>query len=270
MISKFKFNELTWAEVNECVKEGRVVLLPVGAIEQHGPHLPIDVDNVQAVETCNRAAAAEPSLLLVMPPVHYGWVGLGLDFPGTIHISAEHLIGYTTDICLSLARMGFRKIILVNGHGGNQAALEVAARQAMTASDIHVALVTCWRLGKEAVDKYRESRFPGGMAHACEYETSTYMACRPELVKTDLIKKEMYEGKPRRWFWGDLTADSPVRMMDVASRITVSGLAGDPTLASAEKGEAFLEAAANDLIEVAQEFRAMPIKARRSHLVSPK
>jgi creatinine amidohydrolase/Fe(II)-dependent formamide hydrolase-like protein len=64
-------------------------------------------------------------------------------------------------------------------------------------------------------------------------------------------------------------ADSPVRMMDIASRITVSGLAGDPTLASAEKGEAFLEAAAKDLIEVAREFRAMPVKPRRSHLVSP-
>ena len=132
-----------------------------------------------------------------------------------------------------------------------------------------MALVNCWLLGKEAVDKHRESRFPGGMAHAGEYETSTYIACRPELVKTDLIEKEMYEGKPRRWFWGDLMGDSPVRMMDIASRITISGLSGDPTLASAEKGEAFLEAAASDLVEVAQEFRAMPIKPRHSHLISP-
>lgn len=244
------------------------MLLPVGAIEQHGPHLPLDVDNVQAVAICERAAESQPPLFLVMPPVHYGWVGLGLDFPGTVHISAEHFIGYTTDICLSLARMGFRKVILVNGHGGNRAALEIAARQVMTTSDIHVALVSCWCLGREALNKHRESRFPGGMAHACEYETSVYMACRPELVKTDLIEKEMYEDVPRRWFWGDLMADPPAQMMDVASRITQSGVSGDPTKASAEKGEAFLEAAAADLIEMAREFQSLPIKARHSHLAS--
>ncbi len=269
MTDKFRFNELTWQEVNECVKERRVVLLPVGAIEQHGPHLPLDVDTVQTQETCERAAAAEPSLLLTMPPVHYGWVGLGLDFPGTIHISADHFIGYVTDICVSLARMGFRKILLVNGHGGNVAALEIAGRQAVSVTGAHVALLSVWRLGKDIVDRYRESPFPGGMAHACEYETSTYMACRPELVKTDRIEREMYEGEPRRWFWGDLTAESPVRMMDVASRITNSGVSGDPTTASAAKGEAFLQAAANDLVEIAREFQAIPIKPRRSHLVSP-
>jgi creatinine amidohydrolase len=268
IIKKFWFNELTWLEVNECVKEERVVLLPVGAIEQHGPHLPLDVDSVQAVEICERAAATEPFLFLIMPPVHYGWVGLGLDFPGTIHISAEHFIGYAADICGSLARMGFRKVILVNGHGGNQAFLEVAARRTMSAFDIHVALVNCWGLGKEIVDEYRESQFPGGMAHAGEYETSMYMACRPKLVKTNLIEKEMYESEPRRWFWGDLMASSPVQMMDVASRSTVSGVSGDPTKASAEKGDAFLQAAATDLIGVAREFLTIPIKARRSHLGS--
>lgn len=267
MVAKHLFNTLTWAEVNECVAERRVVLLPLGAIEQHGPHLPIDTDNVGVIAVCERAAAAAPSLLLLMPPVHYGWVGLGLDFPGTIAIGTSSYIGYITDICLSLDRMGFRKIVLVNGHAGNRSFLEAAARQTMAAGKSHVAMVSYWDLARESVGRLRESPFPGGMAHSCEFETSVYMACRPELVKPDLLQKEMYEGEPRRWFWGDLMADSPVRMMEVAGRLTASGVAGDPTLASAEKGEAFLEEAAANLVGLAREFQSLPIRPRVSHLV---
>ncbi|MHB1415254.1 MAG: creatininase family protein [Chloroflexota bacterium] len=268
-MAKYLFRDLTWPDVNECVKERRVVLLPVGAIEQHGPHLPIDMDNVGVEEACLRAGALAPSLLLVMPPVHYGWVGLGHDFPGTISISTQHFIGYITDVCLSLARMGFVKVMLVNGHGGNRPFLEAAARDAMAQTDAHVALATYWELAREAVNELRESRFPGGMAHSCEFETSVYMACRPELVKTELIQKEMYEGEPRRWLWGDLMADAPVRIMDVAGRLTRSGVAGDPTKASAAKGEAFLKLAAENLAAAAREFSEIPIRPRVSHLVSP-
>jgi creatinine amidohydrolase len=270
MMDKFEFRSLTWDEVNEAVRREQVILLPIGAIEQHGPHLPLDVDNLSVETVCLRAAEAASDLLLIMPAVHYGFNEQGLDFPGTISITEQHFIGYCYDICGSLARMGFRRILLVNGHGGNSALLEIVARLVTARTEALAATVDYYMLAKDTADQIRESPFPGGMTHAGEFETSVYMALAPDLIKTDRIQKELLAGgQKRKWFWKDLLDGPPVKTMNVVSRLTRSGVAGDPTVASAEKGELLLAAAVENLVDVAREFKSLPNTPRRSHLVQP-
>jgi creatinine amidohydrolase len=268
-IDKYLFNTLTWSEVNECVKAGRVVLIPVGAIEQHGGHLPLDVDNVAASSVCQQAAKQAPSLLLCMPTVQYGFNEQGLDFPGTISITENNFIGYCYDIGHSLARMGFRKVLYVNGHGGNSALLEVVARLVTARTEALAAMINWWDLAQEAIQRLAVERYRGGITHCGDAETSIYLATAPDLVKMELAKEELPAGNPGKWFWGGTSMFSAVRMMNVASRVTLGGVAGNPMAASAEKGQIYRDAAVENLIGLAEEFLVLPILPRVNHLVSP-
>lgn len=262
------FEKLTWPEVNECVREDRIVLLPVGQVEQHGPALPLDTDMVGIVKVCELASQKEPGLFVVMPPVYYGYSEHDRDFPGTISIKHDHLIGYCYDICESLVRHGFKRILLLNGHGGNRPILDIVSRMVVAYTDALAATVNIWNLSRDEMRSRRESAFPGGMSHACEYEASIYLACGGECVKQELFAKEMGEGPALRWFWGDLAEDSPVKTMDKSGRITRSGVCGDPTFATFEKGEAFISASVDNLIDLGKEFRSLAIGPRVSHILS--
>src|SRR5579884_1051439 len=98
--------KMTWEDVNDAVSARRVVLVPVGAIEQHGPHLPIDTDNLSVTAVCERAAEAAPDLLVCAPPIHYGFNEHNMDFPGTVTVDADHFVHYCTDVAKSFGRMG--------------------------------------------------------------------------------------------------------------------------------------------------------------------
>src|SRR3954465_13619043 len=104
---------MTWPEVNEAVLQRRVVLLPVGAIEQHGPHLPVDVDNRIVSWLCDEAARPRPDLLLSVPPIHYGFNEHNMGFPGTISVEVQNLLGYVGDVVLSFVRQGHTRVVLV-------------------------------------------------------------------------------------------------------------------------------------------------------------
>jgi creatinine amidohydrolase len=256
--------KMTWEDVNEAAKARRVVLLPVGAIEQHGPHLPIDTDNLSVETVCLRAAEGAPDVLVCAPPVHYGFNEHNMDFPGTVTVDAEHFVHYCTDVAKSFGRMGFRRVLLVNGHGSNAHLLEQAARLATLGSPAKVASLSYWALITEEFAAIRESPFPGGTSHACEFETSTYLYLDPRHVKRDRIAPGIRE--QRKYFWEDLMGGSPVKFTDWRSTQTDTGVGGDPTLATAEKGERIVEAAAARIIEVAREFRDLPIGPRKSFI----
>jgi creatinine amidohydrolase len=250
---KWDLRHLTWPEINLAVREGRVILIPVGAIEQHGPHLPLDMDNLAVEAICERAGGRAPDLLLVAPPIHYGFNEHNMDFPGTVTADAFTFVNYCRDVAHSFGRMGFQRVIFVNGHGSNAHLLELAARQATLLNKAWVASLSHWDLVREEFAKVRESVFPGGVAHACEFETSIYLHLAPERVRLDKIRNGVrQQGK---YFWEDLMAGSPVKFTDWRSKATKTGVGGDPTLATAEKGKRMVEAAADALIEVAREFR---------------
>jgi len=264
---KILYSDMTWPEVKEAAENNRVPLIPVGSTEQHGPHLPTKTDALLAHEICKAAAIGIPEMAVVMPPVNYGYNEHHLDFPATIHVSYQTLIQFVIDIGKSLAHHGFRRIVIVNGHGSNTAPMEIAARritletQAICASLIYISLAP------EVFDLLE-----GEDAHAAELETSMMLYLEPSLV--ELGKAERDWGFPKSKFirWGVEKGDKifgvsggKVQFMDWWSRMSSTGILGDATKASREKGEKAFKLYVNALVEFIREFRSREIRPRKDH-----
>ncbi|MCL4862781.1 MAG: creatininase family protein [Caldilineaceae bacterium] len=265
---KHRYAEMTWPECKAAADEGRVAVLPTGTYEDHGYHLPIDVDVLLATTICDRAVARIPDEAVLIPPVTHGYSPHHMDFPGNITIDWEVFVRYVKGVCLSLAEHGFERILIVNGHGSNTPLVETAARLTIveTGGRVLCASVNHWGLrgAREAARAARESDF-GGMSHACELETSLYLAICPELVQMD---KAVDERSPLpASFQTDLNlgkrADGAIAtLMPYWSTMSQSGVRGDATKATREKGEVFLEGAIQGLIELVRELRATELKSR--------
>ena len=267
-ISKILYDELTWPEIRASVAEQKVVLLPIGSVEQHGLHLPLDVDNFLARSVCIRAAEQVPREFLVMPTVSYGYNEHALDFPGTIHVKYDTFIAYCVDVVSSVAYAGFDRIVIVDGHGSNEHLCEFVARRVTIETDALVASLMWTNLCIEAFERVRESD-TGGAAHACELETSAYLYLEPDRVQMDRAVDHMggaagAEGS--KYLYVDLTRGwGPVRMVRWTSAATPTGVSGRPTLATPAKGQAVIDAAARNLIEFSREFRAVEKGDRVDH-----
>lgn len=261
---KYLYRELTWMEVNQAVRNRRVVLIPVGAIEQHGPHLPIDTDNLLVEQVCERAARRAPEILLCAPPIHYGYNEHNMDFPGTVSIGMETFLNYCYDLGESLSRQGFRRILWVNGHGSNSELCSLIARKVTCRTEALSAAVNYWEAAYETIEAVCEGG-PEGRDHACEFETSLYLHLRPELVQQDTIADERAgsRGGPE-WLYPSLTGGT-FKFMNFWSRMTDSGVNGSPSLASAAKGEAIAEAAVSALVRFCREFRELNTPPRVDH-----
>ncbi len=265
MPEKFRYEEFTWPEIRTAVAQNRVAVLPVGTVEQHGPHLPLVTDVLTATETSRRAVERVPGEAVLMPSVYYSFNEHHLDFPGTIAIEGPTIVNYVTDIGKSLAHHGFRKILLVNGHGSNVPFLDVAARNITNQSEAICAMVSWWSLiPRDLLKKLRESEFPGGMAHGCELETSVLLYLRGDLVQFDKAEKDINFQKTEFFYW-DLESPSPVFFQEWFSRYSHTGTVGDPTKATREKGEQFVEAVVKRMADLIREFRLRTITPRVDH-----
>lgn len=264
MTEKIFYFELTWPEVKEAVEAGKIPLLPVGSTEQHGPHLPLITDIFLAYSICVRAAEKAPEDLLVMPPVCYGCSEHHMDFPGTISIAGDHFIDYVYDICKSLTAHGFERMIIVNGHGGNTPYLDVVIRQVSNETSSICAMIPWWNLVVEEASRLRESDFPGGMAHSGELETSMWLHLKPESVYMEKAVKDNGFQKSE-FIWFDLMGKSPAYFSERWSKFSRTGILGDPTVATAEKGEKLLNAAVENLVRFVKEFKERRILARVDH-----
>lgn len=268
---KYRYAEMTWPECKAAADQGRVAVVPVGTYEDHGHHLPIDVDVVLSSEICERAVARIPAEAVLAPSVTHGYSPHHMDFPGTITIKWDTFVNYVRDVCCSLAHHGFTRILLVNGHGSNAPLVEMAARLTILETEGRVlcANVNHWGLRKarEVGKVVRESDF-GGTSHAGEFETSLYLALKPELAQMD---KAVDERSPLpASFQTDLLAGkradgSIATLMPYWSTMSVSGTRGDATKATREKGEKFLEAGIEGLIELVRELKSTEIRPRQDH-----
>ena len=192
MLLKYRYEEFTWPEIREAVARKSRGVLPVGTVEQHGPHLPLVTDVLTATEMSRMAVERMPGEAILMPPVYYSFNEHHMDFPGTIAVEGETIVNYVTDIGKSLAHHGFRKILLVNGHGSNVPFLDIAARNITNQTEAICAMVPWWSLiPQELLQELRESEFPGGMAHGCELETSVLLHLRGDLVQFEKAKKDI-------------------------------------------------------------------------------
>src|SRR5919106_4807 len=169
---EYRYNRLTWAEMNDAIARQPVVILPTGSTEQHGRHLPIDVDLLLCESICLEAGRRAAGGILVLPPIAYGLNQHHIDFPGTIHIEPEVFIAFCLNVTKSVAYHGFEKILLVNGHGSNGPLIDLVARKTTLSTNSLCAALTYLSLAVEAFNEVRDTPV---MAHADEIETSLYL-----------------------------------------------------------------------------------------------
>lgn len=245
--------ELTWPEAERRFQEVDVALLPVGAIEQHGPHLPLDTDAFDAKYLAVRVAeSCSDPRPLVLPLIPYGVSYHHDDFPGTISVGNEALSKIVYDIGLSCARHGITKLIIINGHGGNMATLQFAAQTINR--DAHI--FTCVDTGETSdVDLDQFCETPNDV-HAGEIETSTSLATRPHLVKMDQARRFVPDFSSR---YLDFTNTRSVEWYARTARISPTGVLGDPTLATREKGESIWQVMVRNLVELVEELKGLTL-----------
>jgi creatinine amidohydrolase len=266
--TEFRSEKLTWPEINDAIDLRKVCLVPCGAVEQHGAHLPLDVDLVCPTGIAHGAGRLIPDKLLVLPTVSYGYTGHVMDFPGTINNHFEHFIDHVLDITKSLAYHGFKKIVLLNGHGSNMPNLDLVARRTNLETDAECILAAWWNLltvDKAFLPRWRQSKFPGGCAHACELETSLYLYLDGDNVRKDQIKSDVIslneENSPFNWV--DLFAAGPATLLSWTSSYSETGVLGDAELATAEKGREAYDEAVKQLARFVTWFRDRPVDRRR-------
>ncbi len=245
--------DLTWPEVQTLDFEKLVVLFPTGSFEQHGPHLPFttDADIVSAI-----AAAIEnklPDRVLLVPTL---WPGLSthhMHFPGTIDVPQPIYIQLITELGKSIVSMGAKRVFILNGHGGNDTPLRAALRELKTAvPKTRFVFASYWSLAAKTLQDVRESEL-GGMGHACEMETSVMLHLHPDRVKLDrAIRDGPTHTDPYRK--ADMQFARPVFYVNEFDEVTKSGVMGHPDLATAEKGQRFLDGIVTEVSAFVEHF----------------
>jgi creatinine amidohydrolase len=232
-----RLERLTWREAEALLRPETIVLVPVGAIEAHGPHLPLDSDVIIAVATADRAARllmARGDASVVVPPLSFGVSYVGACFPGTTPVPATVVRDQVVSVVGELARWGPRRFAIVNAH--LEPAHVAALREAVAASEDLPGVRVAFADQREERWALRLSEeFRRGARHAGSYETSIVLAAAP-----DRVRREILPMLPPVWI------DLPGRLKGGATTFTeaggTEGYFGDPARASAEEGEALLDA----------------------------
>lgn len=229
-------------ELRSLAARDAIVVIPVGSVEQHGPHLPVQVDALLATEVSCRAArrlaAQEPAV--VAPTVWSGLAEHHMEFGATITLDLATFHAVLRGVCGSIVRHGFRRVLLLNGHGGNIAALGVLAGELARELDARIATATYWLLAEAANAYSRILERQDRVRHACEAETSMMLAVAPNLVDRDAM---LHTDSPP----ADVVSPSGVYRYRSFAELSTSGVLGYPSVANAEKGERLLDAAASAL-----------------------
>lgn len=231
--------ELTWEEAAEAAKQYPIAVLPIGGgTKEHGPHLPCGTDLMVVEELARRVAEAAPVTLL--PALAYAYYPAFVDWPGSISIAARHFTGMVADVVRSLARHGTKKFLLLDGGVSTHPPLQTLSRDLHQELGVYVAVTDIRGLGVKVKKEIAEQKSGG---HADEIETSCMLAIRPDLVKMERAVKEFHDVVP-----GTRGKGGVIKVAIGGKMTTQSGINGDATLATAEKGEKVLAAMAQDII----------------------
>jgi creatinine amidohydrolase/Fe(II)-dependent formamide hydrolase-like protein len=249
----YLWGELTWRQAKTRIKKMDVALLPVGALEQHGPHLPLDTDAFDADYLARRVAeACSDPKPLVLPLIPFGVSYHHADFTGTVSISNDTLAKMIYEIGMSVSRNGIRKLVIINGHGGNSPALNYAAQMINRDARIFVCVDT-GETSDVDIDKIIDT--PNDV-HAGEIETSTGLAVRPQLVQMDRAKKHIPKFSSR---YLNFTSKRGVLWYAYTRKISPSGVMGDPTKASAAKGDRIWEIMIAHLVSLVEDLKRLTL-----------
>lgn len=244
-----RLQELTRGDCRAAAERGAMVVLPVGATEQHGPHLPIGTDTLQvehvALEAATRTDGSPP--VLVAPTLPFGCSPHHLPFGGTISLGSETLLRVLLDIGASLAASGFSRLFLLNGHGGNHQLVQVAARDIVLAHGIDVAAASWWHLAADALVAHGAATVGDVPGHAGAFETSLVLALRRDLVADEL---------PVRDDTSTVTIGlrDPLTMELSGAWQAIDGWSDSPAQADATRGRDYLSIAADSLAAALARF----------------
>ncbi|WP_165422800.1 creatininase family protein [Ktedonosporobacter rubrisoli] len=234
--------KLYWTDVAQAVETSRIALLPLGAIEEHGPHMNLGSD-WYAVESLT-ARLAEAANLLVLPALPYGQVWSLSRFPGSLSISDQTLVNIIVEIAAGLAQVGIKGLILMSGHLGNMSALKTAARRLLESYDLPTLFLFYPGLEKICKQVSETERSRATIIHADEIETSILLALAPECVDMSRAQRE-YPHYPEDFDYSPLYWDE----------VSVSGVFGDPTAANQEKGKIIVEYVLQQTLRIIQAWR---------------
>ena len=235
------FDELSMPEAEQAAKDGKVVIIPCGSIEEHGTHLPLCTDSIQAEYVA--LGVAQKTGCLVAPPLRYGLCNSTRNFPGTITISFDSLRSIMADILEDFIRNGFKRLLIITGHAGgsHMTALKLAAKTAVTNhmnEEDKPRIMVC--SDYDFAFDLRDKDFDDRDSHAGAIETSRVMAIRPDLMKGKGVCN--YPDLPR------------FEVVPDPERYFPSGVMGDPTIASAEKGQKINEYVIEQIVKLVKKL----------------
>ena len=243
---KVLLHEMSWTEAKEHLSQNDIAIVPVGSTEQHGPANPLGTDHLVAKAIAEEAA--ERTGVVCLPVVPFGVSAHHKQFWGTIYVSPRVFKEYLKEVCLALNYCGVKKIVVVNGHGGNLDALVELARE-LREKEVFVTVFQWWRATPKLLPELFQ---PEERRHAGAEETSVNLALHPHLVDMSRAVDE----EPRRPVMG---GEGIVFASDTADA-TDSGILGKQTVASKEKGKEVLEAVISELVAHVSKFRRMTVK----------
>ncbi len=256
--SKF-WSDWSWRDFAETDMSRYIAVLPVAATEQHGPHLPVGVDNYINQGYLDRAVKLTPDDMpvLYLPVQAIGKSNEHLEFPGTLTFSHETVIRAWTEIGDSVARAGCRKLVFINSHGGNVPVIDIVARE-LRVKHRMLAVHAAWhRLGLPEGMFSAQERAHG--IHGGEVETSLMLAFRPQTVKMERAANFVSAAIGIEQEMKHLRVTQPVGFGWMASDLTAAGVAGDASKATVEKGEACADFAAAAFIDLLRDMLSFDV-----------
>jgi creatinine amidohydrolase len=249
MNSRLLLQELTREEARACASR-TLLVFPVGSTEQHGPHLPVGTDTF-VIEHIARAAAEEAGKqipILVAPTLPFGCSQHHLPFGATMSIGTKNYYRVVSDMLESLITGGFRRIFILNGHGGNHELIQLVVKDLALKHPVCLGAASYWVMAwDELVEQkaHLTGRLPG---HSGAFETSQIMALRPDLVREPLPHRdEVQPASPRSY-------TSPYRVEINGSWLSVDGYTDSPDRADAARGKAYLAAVVRSVAKGLVEF----------------
>jgi creatinine amidohydrolase len=235
---------MNWQELRSpelrSLSRDTLLVVPTASIEQHGPHLPVGTDSYIAEAFASALDREFEGRLLILPVQRLGCSEHHMAFPGTLTLQHETFEGVILEVLDSMVRQGFRRFLILNSHGGNQAIGGVIAEKAAQRwTDTQVVFTSWWRVAAERLKNLVEGEFPS-VGHACEFETSLMLALHPDLVNMALA---VDDGLPPRAkpLQHDLLSGPAAALAIPMHRLTQHGVYGRPTLAKAENGRRILQ-----------------------------
>lgn len=236
-----------------------IAVQPIGAIEQHGPHLPMSVDACTVSAVARRMADALPddSPALILPTQAVCKSDEHIDFPGSLTLTGETFLRVLTEIGASVARAGVRKMVFLNGHGGNIPAMDLAARQLRVSQNMMTFSVNWFGFGMPE-GLYSETERAHGI-HAGDMETSVMLALDPDNVNMQKAQDFRSRGQDLAENFEHIGLGRPAKIGWKTQDLNVFGACGEAHLASAEKGVATLDHAVGKLVEAMAEIDRIPL-----------